>query len=274
MPETEVREVSDASLATSEWSRLAHQGWMMAAKLSAVAVAKSVAEPSVETQDAEAPGHQAGVVTKGFLSKRKQPPVGGDLGNFLDTTARGVMDQASALMAREAPEKTPFMHKYEARELLVPCPCPLLYSICRVQLVLSCAAGVQTHTCVEASMSLHLLRHGMLCCLQVGLLAQVHSCEGREMSTGIQEMLAGCIGHVEHLLGVNFYESEEISQGEKHLMIAKDLLKQHHIEHMDCLNHLAMIWSTRAEYVKAEVILLSFVVHTSIPNFQIGLLVC
>jgi len=177
---------------------------MMAAKFSAVAVAKSVAEPSVEPQDAEAPGHQAGVVTKGFLSKRKQPPVGGDLGNFLDTTARGVMDQASALMAREAPEKTPFMHKYEARELLV------------------------------------------------GLLAQVHSCEGREMSTGIQEMLAGCIGHVEHLLGVNFYESEEISQGEKHLMIAKDLLKQHHIEHMDCLNHLAMIWSTRAEYVKAE----------------------
>jgi len=65
-------------------------------------------------------------------------------------------------------------------------------------------------------------------------------------------MLAGCIGRVEHLLGVNFYESEEVAQGEKHLMIAKDLLNDHHIEHMDTLNHLAMIWSTRAEYLKAE----------------------
>jgi len=77
---------------------------------------------------------------------------------------------------------------------------------------------------------------------QVTLLAQVHSCEARELSPSLQQMLAGCIGRVEHLLGVNFYEAEEISQGEKHLMIAKDLLKEHHIERMDCLNHLAMIW--------------------------------
>jgi hypothetical protein len=62
----------------------------------------------------------------------------------------------------------------------------------------------------------------------------------------------GCIGRVEHLLGVNFYEAEEISQGEKHLMAAQDLLADHHIEHMDCLNHLAMIWSTRSEYARAE----------------------
>ena len=80
----------------------------------------------------------------------------------------------------------------------------------------------------------------------------MHSCEGRESSADVQRMLAGCIGRVEHLLGVNFYESEEVAQGEKHLMIAKDLLNDHHIEHMDTLNHLAMIWSTRAEYSKAE----------------------
>ena len=37
---------------------------------------------------------------------------------------------------------------------------------------------------------------------------------------------AGCIGRVEHLLGVNFYEAEEIAQGEKHLIIARCLLKK------------------------------------------------
>lgn len=35
-------------------------------------------------------------------------------------------------------------------------------------------------------------------------------------------------------------------------MAAEGLLADHHIERMDCLNHLAMIWSTRSEYARAE----------------------
>ena len=59
-------------------------------------------------------------IQRGFLTTVKSPPaVTGDIGEFLDTTARKVMEQASELMAKEGPETTPFKYKYEARELLV-----------------------------------------------------------------------------------------------------------------------------------------------------------
>jgi len=62
-------------------------------------------------------------IQRGFLTTVRSPPaVAGDVGEFLDTTARKVMEQASELMAKEGPEATPFKYKYEARELLVGHP--------------------------------------------------------------------------------------------------------------------------------------------------------
>ncbi len=60
------------------------------------------------------------------------------------------------------------------------------------------------------------------------------------------------------LLGVNFYDSEEVSQGEKLLSDVFPRLKGRaergscHEELMACLNYLGMIWSSRDEMSKAE----------------------
>ena len=188
--------IMEASEATRQWAQLAQQGWSRAAQMSL---------GGEKSGDAAHAAPVCGAVKKGFLGAQPAPEPVADIGKFLDTEARAVMDAASELMARDAPEEMPFKFKYEAREKLV------------------------------------------------ALLPRLQTCRERaDLSAALRQMLEGCVGRVEHLLGVNFYGSEEVSSGEKHLMVALELLAQHHIQHMDTLNHLAMIWSTRQEYEKAK----------------------
>jgi len=95
---------------TAEWAMLAGIGWAMAARIS---TGEEAAPPPATP--AAAPS-----LKKGFLTAAgAKASAKGDVGEFLDTTARKVMVRAGELMAKEGPENVPFKFKYEAREQLV-----------------------------------------------------------------------------------------------------------------------------------------------------------
>jgi hypothetical protein len=97
---------------TAEWARLAGMGWAMAARISSGGAA---APPPATPAAAAAPS-----LKKGFLTAAvAKAPAKGDVGEFLDSTARKVMVRAGELMAKEGPDNAPFKFKYEAREQLV-----------------------------------------------------------------------------------------------------------------------------------------------------------
>ncbi len=107
--------------ATREWARLAGEGWKAAAQISAERRGVSCPDVSAASAPAASASGREQVVRKGFLvaSPREAPAITGDVEAFLQTTARKVMEEAGELMAKEAPETTPFKFKYEAREQLV-----------------------------------------------------------------------------------------------------------------------------------------------------------
>jgi len=109
------------ALATREWARLAGEGWKAAAKISVERRGGSYVDaPAASAPAASASGREH-AVRKGFLvaSPKEATAIRGDVEAFLQTTARKVMEDAGELMAKEAPETTPFKYKYEAREQLV-----------------------------------------------------------------------------------------------------------------------------------------------------------
>jgi len=207
-------EMAAAAEQTAEWARLAGRGWEMAARISAGGPSAAPAQgaapapaPAPAPTPAPAP---APALKKGFLAAAgaKVPPsVTGDVGEFLNTTAREIMVRAGELMAQEGPETAPFKFKYEARELLV-----CARARAQPQRPTDGARRNETRArmraCGCASACICVYLRSSVCCVcvycgrlsarrpwQVTLLAQAHSCEQRELSADMQKMLAGTPAH-------------------------------------------------------------------------------
>lgn len=101
------------------------------------------------------------------------------------------------------------------------------------------------------------------------ILKKVHSqlaaCDPAGSSEEIRMKMEEATARTELMLGINFYETEEVSQGHKFLTEAEARLSaissksaesRCHADYMDCLNHLAIISSMRDEQHKALELLL------------------
>jgi hypothetical protein len=78
------------------------------------------------------------------------------------------------------------------------------------------------------------------------LLKQLAACEGRGTTSSFEEVRVATSLRAEYLLGVNFYDCEETSSGEKTLVGAVSRMRASptfsRVALMDALNHLGMIW--------------------------------
>eukprot|EP00960_Hanusia_phi_P058971 764034-Hanusia_phi.AAC.1 len=94
---------------------------------------------------------------------------------------------------------------------------------------------------------------------------QILGCDPCACSLQVQKQVEETRGRIELLLGINFYETEEVSQGHKFLTEAQTRLSaialnstdgRSHADYMACLNHLAIISSLRQDQHKALDLLL------------------
>jgi len=87
-------------------------------------------------------------------------------------------------------------------------------------------------------------------------LKQLAACEWRGTTSSFEEVRVATSLRAEYMLGVNFYDCEETSSGEKTLVGAVERMRASptfsRVALMDALNHLGMIWCGRSEYSRAR----------------------